>query len=78
MQINYTTDAFASLVQLINFILLPNIKITYSLLKKISIMKYLKPNILFFLFISSIIFAQTEKIDTCVMNQFRIPKAYKN
>ena len=34
-------------------------------------MKYLKPNILFFLFIPSIIFAQTEKIDTTVMNQIR-------
>jgi carboxypeptidase Q len=34
-------------------------------------MKYLKLNILFFLFIPSIILAQTEKVDTTVMNQIR-------
>jgi hypothetical protein len=39
--------------------------------QKISPMKYLKLNILFFLFIPSIILAQTEKVDTTVMNQIR-------
>lgn len=39
--------------------------------QKISRMKYLKLHIFFFLFIPSIIFAQTEKVDTNIMNQIR-------
>ena len=34
-------------------------------------MKYLKPIIFLFLFIPSILFAQTEKVDTTLMNQIR-------
>ena len=39
--------------------------------RKISVMKNLKLSVLFFLFIPTIIFSQTEKIDTAVMNQIR-------
>ena len=39
--------------------------------QKISPMKCLKLNVLFFLLVPSIIFAQTEKIDTSVMSQIR-------